>query len=91
MYIIATLIGLILFVAILIFLACWIINIIVALQQDDVLLGVLSICGLLGFVIGWIKVGEWRHHKIMIAWTASIIACVGLHLLSTFILMAKAF
>ncbi len=63
-------------------LACWIINIVVAFQHEDILMGVLSICGIVGFIIGWIKVGEWGHQKVMIAWTIAMIAGIGLQLVA---------
>ena len=55
-------------------LVCWIMNIVIAFRKEDgILLGVLSICGIIGFIIGWIKVKQWGHQTLMIVWTLAIL------------------
>ncbi|MEM1209696.1 MAG: hypothetical protein AAF612_11930 [Planctomycetota bacterium] len=52
---------------------CWIYNIVVAFQHNEVLLGILSICGIVGLIIGWVKVNEWGHRQAMTWWTIAIV------------------
>lgn len=54
-------------------LVCWIYNIVVAFQNNEVLLGILSICGIVGLIIGWVKVNEWGHRQVMNWWTIAIV------------------
>lgn len=64
-------------------LVCWIWTIVVAFKEGDgPLLGIFSICGIVGFIIGWIHNAAWAHTKVMIAWSiciiVGIIAQIGL-------------
>jgi hypothetical protein len=57
-------------------LVCWILEIVAAFKNEESpLLGILSIvlCGLGGFVIGWIKHAPWGIRNIMLIWTALIV------------------
>ena len=54
-------------------LACWIYTIVVAFQKGSVVLGVVSICPLVGFIIGWVKNKEWDHTKVMAVWSICIV------------------
>jgi len=52
-------------------LVCWILTVIKAFQSGSTTNGVLSICGIIGFVLGWMNVKQWNHQPVMIAWTVS--------------------
>ncbi len=61
---------------------CFVYNIVVAFQKGDTVPGILSICGIIGFILGWINVEKWGHRNVMIAWTISIILGVILQIAS---------
>ena len=46
------------------------------------LLGFLSICGLIGFIVGWVKSGELDHQGVMLAWTVAIAGNIGLQVMA---------
>lgn len=55
-------------------LVCWIWTIVVAFKEGDgPLLGILSLCGIVGLIIGWMNASAWNHTKVMTAWTICII------------------
>lgn len=62
-------------------LACWIYTIVVAFQKGSVVLGIVSICPLVGFILGWVKNGEWGHQKVMIVWSICIVINLILNVL----------
>lgn len=57
-------------------LVCWIMEVVTAFQKGDgPLLGILSIifCGLGAFIIGWMKCNEWGLQKVMLIWTIAFV------------------
>ncbi|MFK7788045.1 MAG: hypothetical protein AB8C95_00960 [Phycisphaeraceae bacterium] len=62
-------------------LACWIYTIVVAFQKDSVLMGVLSICPLIGLILGWINHAKWDHTKVMVVWTGCIIVNIFINVI----------
>jgi hypothetical protein len=62
-------------------LACWIMEIVAAFNRGDgPLMGILSIvlCGLGGFIIGWINHAEWGITNLMYIWTGLAVASFAL-------------
>lgn len=57
-------------------LVCWILTIVKAFKEGQTSTGVLSICGIIGFILGWINVKEWDHMPVMLAWTAAMIVSI---------------
>lgn len=54
---------------------CWIIVLVKMFQNKQVGLGIVSIiCGIVAFIYGWMKAGEWKIQNIMIIWTICILA-----------------
>ncbi len=67
-------------------LICWIMEIIAAFKREEKpLLGILSIvlCTIGGFIIGWIKHKEWGIKKLMLIWTALIVAGIILNIIAS--------
>lgn len=60
-------------VAGLVSLVCWILTVVKAFQSGKTSNGILSICPLVGFILGWINVKEWNHQPVMLAWTVATI------------------
>lgn len=59
--------------------ACWVIEIVNAFKKEEKpLMGILSIvlCGLGGFIIGWINAKKWGIQKIMMIWTVLVVVGV---------------
>jgi hypothetical protein len=57
-------------------LVCWILEIVAAFKKSDgPLMGILSIvlCGLGGFIIGWIHNKQWGIQKVMLVWMITIV------------------
>ncbi|MDP1562018.1 MAG: hypothetical protein Q8M16_11625 [Pirellulaceae bacterium] len=71
-------------------LACFVYNIVVAFQQGDTVAGILSICGIIGFILGWVNVEKWGHRNVMIVWSIAIIAGLVLQGLSMALMPALA-
>lgn len=63
-------------VAGLVSLVCWILTVVKAFQRGTTTTGVLSICGLIGFILGWINVKEWDHQPVMIAWSVAFLLAI---------------
>ena len=71
-------------------LACWIIEIVNAFKKEQSpLLGILSIvlCGLGGFIIGWVKSKAWGIQKVMTIWTVLIIVQLILQMVANMSMM----
>ncbi|HMO15444.1 MAG TPA: hypothetical protein PKD64_13570 [Pirellulaceae bacterium] len=66
----------ILMLAGLVSLVCWILTIVTAFKHNETLLGILSICGIVGFIIGWIKHKEWNHKQVMLIWSVAFAATI---------------
>ena len=61
---------------------CWIWTIVVAFKEGDgPLLGILSICGIVGFIIGWVHHRPWSHTRVMVVWSIAIVAGIVLQVL----------
>ena len=54
-------------------LVCWVATIVKAFQSGSTSSGVLSICPLAGFILGWVNVKDWNHQSVMIAWTIATV------------------
>lgn len=77
-----TVLAILLIVAALIQLVCWAWTVGKAFQNKEVVLGIVSLCTLVGFIVGWVKHKEWRHTNVMLWWTAAMLVymlCQGLH------------
>jgi hypothetical protein len=63
-------------------LVCYILVIVQMFQHNQTGMGVACLVGLLlcgigglvAFIYGWVKAGEWRINNIMLTWTAAIVA-----------------
>lgn len=64
-------------------LVCWIMTIIRMFKMEGALLGILSICGLIGFILGWVKVREHNSMKLMLVWTAAILVSIPMQIISS--------
>ena len=71
-------------------LVCWILVVIKMFQNGNTVLGIISIVlcgigGLIAFIYGWMKSGEWQIQPIMLAWTAAIVVAIAIngYILST--------
>ena len=49
-------------------LACWIYTVVVAFQKDTTIIGVVCLCPLVALIMGFVKMKEWGHEKVMIVW-----------------------
>jgi len=49
-------------------LACWIYTVVVAFQKDTAIIGVVCLCPLVALIMGFVKMKEWGHEKVMIVW-----------------------
>lgn len=67
---------------------CWIYTIVVAFQHGETLMGILSICALVGFVIGWINADKWNHKKVMVIWSIAFASGIILQLVGMALAMA---
>lgn len=74
----AALIGILALIVGIVSLVCWIWTIVVAFQHKEVVLGIVSICPLVGFIVGWVKHKEWGHKQVMVWWTIAVIANIVL-------------
>jgi hypothetical protein len=61
-------------------LICWILMLVKIFQSGDTLWGVLSICPLVCFIYGWVKVGKLNAQPIMLAWTVAVVLNIVLNL-----------
>lgn len=61
-------------------LICWIMTLIKAFQSGNTTNGVLSICPLVGFILGWMNSKAWGHQPVMIAWTIAILASIAINI-----------
>jgi hypothetical protein len=54
-------------------LVCWIMVLVALFKNGDILAGVLSICPLVGFIMGWIRVNKYNLMPVMLVWTGCIV------------------
>ncbi len=72
----ATLMGILIAIAGIVSLVCWIM-ILIKIFNESIGLGILGIiCGLFAFVYGWVKVKEYNCKNVMMAWTAAFIVTI---------------
>ena len=74
-------------------LVLWILEIVAAFKKEESpLMGILSIalCGLGGFIIGWIHAGKWGIKKLMINWTIIVVASLVVQVIFTVVLGGTA-
>ena len=62
---------------------CYVYTVIVAFQNEEPIIGIICLCPLLGFIMGWVKVGQWNHMITMAIWTACIAVGFIFNLLSS--------
>lgn len=66
----------------LISLGCWIYTIVRAFQSGDTVAGIVSICPLGAFILGWINVSKWDHSAVMTIWTIVFVINVILNVVA---------
>jgi hypothetical protein len=60
-------------------LVCWIIILVKLFKNGDTVTGVIGIfCGLVAYIVGWTKSDELDSTKVMLVWTVAIIAQVAI-------------
>ena len=60
-------------------LVCWIIILVKLFKNGDTATGVIGIfCGVVAYIVGWMKADELDSTKVMLVWTVAIIAYVAL-------------
>jgi hypothetical protein len=65
-------------------LVCFILVVIAMFKNDQTVMGIVCIvlffvCNiglLVGFIIGWMKAGQWNLQKIMLIWTVAVVVCL---------------
>ncbi len=62
-------------------LGCWIFTIVRAFQSGDTVAGIVSICPLGAFILGWINAGKWNHMGVMAVWSICIVINIVLNVL----------
>lgn len=60
-------------------LACWIWTIVTAFRHGEALIGILCICPLVGFIMGWVKSAEWAHQQVMMVWSGCVVINIVLN------------
>lgn len=62
-------------------LVCWIMTLIKIFQNGETVLGIIGIvCGIVAFIMGWVKVKEYNNQKVMVIWTIAIVISVILNI-----------
>ncbi|HEX8324081.1 MAG TPA: hypothetical protein VF595_09215 [Tepidisphaeraceae bacterium] len=61
-------------------LACWIFTLVRLFQAGKTLEGVLGICPLIGFILGWVRAKELDHTKVMLIWTVCVVVSILLNI-----------
>lgn len=65
---------------------CWILTLIKIFQNENLVLGIVSIlCPLVALIMGFIKMKEWGHEKIMMIWGICLLVNIVLNVMSIFI------
>lgn len=67
-------------------LACWIYTVVVAFTNESAVIGIVCLCPIVALVMGFIKMNEWNHQKVMIVWAA----CIGINIVLQVIAGAAA-
>jgi len=62
---------------------CWIMTIVKAFSNGETVVGILCLCPLVAFIMGWVKSGEWNHGMIMIIWSVCFVANIGLNFVAS--------
>ena len=61
-------------------LVCWVFVLIKIFQDKNIGVGIVGIiCPLVAFIYGWVKANEYGIQKIMLIWTALIVAGIVLN------------
>lgn len=58
-------------------LACWVITLVKLFQNGDTVLGCVSICGIVGFIVGWMKSDELDNKGVMLIWSLALLVSIG--------------
>ena len=66
-------------------LVCWIYTVVVAFQNEDAITGILCLCPLIGLVMGFIKMKEWGHEKVMTVWGICVLVNIILQVVTPII------
>jgi hypothetical protein len=56
--------------------ACWIYTIVRLFQIGKTIEGVCAICPLVGFILGWVRVKELNHQKVMVIWSVLLVVSI---------------
>jgi hypothetical protein len=63
-------------------LVCWIMTLIKLFTEEGVLQGIIGIvCGLYAFVMGFVRMQQWAHQKVMIAWSICMVLGIGCNII----------
>jgi hypothetical protein len=66
------------FIAAIVQLVCWIMVLVQIFKHQQIALGIVGIiCGIVAFVYGWMKSGEWGIRNIMLVWTLAFVAQIA--------------
>lgn len=69
---------------------CWIMTIIKAFQKEEgPLMGILSICGCIGFILGWVNADKWEHKQIMLVWTGCLAVGIIIYVLQIVVIASS--
>jgi len=60
-------------------LVCWILVLVALFKNGDILAGVFSICPLVGFIMGWVRVNKYNLMPVMLVWTGCIVVNIILN------------
>ncbi|MBC7785730.1 MAG: hypothetical protein H7144_18025 [Burkholderiales bacterium] len=55
---------------------CWVLTLVKLFQAGKTLEGVLSICPLIGFILGWVRAKELNHTKVMMIWSVLVVLSI---------------
>lgn len=72
----ATLMGVLMGLAGIVSLVCWIM-VLIKIFKENIGLGILGIfCGIFTFVYGWVKVSQYNIKNVMMAWTIALVVLI---------------
>jgi hypothetical protein len=58
-------------------LVCWILTLIKLFTEEGVLQGIIGIiCGLYALIMGFVRMQQWAHQTVMIAWSICLVLSI---------------
>ncbi len=64
-------------------LVCWIMTLIKLFTEEGVLQGIIGIvCGLYAFIMGFVRMQQWAHQTVMIAWSICMVLGIGCNIIA---------